>query len=171
MPMSTPVEPSGSAPDKSAISPPETRHRTLQASEVAAYWAERRRYLENIRKVPEMRQRFWRAVGIYLLRRALWSFGFFPVFIAFWLPFVLSSFNPVVMAGDLIPILQNFVQANPEEQATALSSLTVAWASIGFFFLIFDFVLTPFKSPYEYEADVYMRSWEQLNHDQLPDKV
>ncbi|TGN41306.1 hypothetical protein [Marinobacter confluentis] len=143
----------------------------MQAPEVAAYWAERRRYLEKVRRVPEVRQRFWRAVGIYLLRRILWSFGFFPVFIAFWLPFVLSSFNPVVMATDLIPILQNFVQANPEEQATSLSTLTIAWASIGFFFLVFDFVLTPFKSPYEYEADVYMRSWEQLNHDQLPDKV
>ncbi|MDI9245823.1 hypothetical protein [Marinobacter sp. CHS3-4] len=146
-------------------------HSKMQAPEVAAYWAERRRYLEKIRKVPEVRQRFWRAVGIYLLRRILWSFGFFPVFIAFWLPLVLSSFNPVVMATDLIPILQDFVQSNPEEQATAMSTMAIAWASIGFFFLVFDFVLTPFKSPYEYEADVYMRSWEQLNHDQLPDKV
>jgi hypothetical protein len=159
----TPDQPSGSAPAGS--------HKTLEAPEVAAYWAERRRYLENIRKVPEVRQRFWRAVAIYLLRRVLWSFGFFPVFIAFWLPFVLSSFNPVVMAADFIPLLQNFVQANPEEQATTLSTLAIAWGSIGFFFLVFDFVLTPFKSPYEYEADVYMRSWEQLNHDQLPDKV
>ncbi len=144
---------------------------SIQAPEVAAYWAERRRYLEKIRKVPEIRQRYWRAVGIYLLRRIMWSFGFFPVFIAFWLPLVLSSFNPVVMASDLIPILDGFVQSNPEEQATAISTMAIAWASIGFFFLVFDFVLTPFKSPYEYEADVYMRSWEQLNHDQLPDKV
>jgi type III secretory pathway component EscS len=138
---------------------------------VAAYWAERRRYLERIRRVPEIRQRYWRAIGMYLLRRVLWSFGFFPVFIAFWVPFVLSSFNPVVMASDLIPLLEGFVDANPEIQANTLSTLVIAWASIGFFFLVFDFVLTPFKSPYEYEADVYMRSWEQLNHDQLPDKV
>ncbi len=143
----------------------------LDAPEVAAYWAERRRYLERIRKDPEIRQRFWREVGIYLLRRILWSFGFFPVLIAFWVPLVLSSFNPVVMASDLIPLLQNFVNANPEVQANTLSTLTIAWLSIGFFFLVFDFVLTPFRSPYEYEADVYMRSWEQLNHDQLPDKV
>ena len=143
----------------------------LDAPEVAAYWAERRRYLERIRKDPEIRQRFWREVGIYLLRRILWSFGFFPVLIAFWVPLVLSSFNPVVMASELIPLLQNFVNANPEVQANTLSTLTIAWLSIGFFFLVFDFVLTPFRSPYEYEADVYMRSWEQLNHDQLPDKV
>lgn len=171
MTISTPDGPSGSAPVAPHASHSGDRHQTLPAPEVAAYWAERRRYLDKIRKVPEVRQRFWRAAAIYLLRRALWSFGFFPVFIAFWLPFVLSSFNPVVMATDLIPLLQNFVQANPQEQAATLSTLTIAWASIGFFFLVFDFVLTPFKSPYEYEADVYMRSWEQLNHDQLPDKV
>ncbi|RBP20355.1 hypothetical protein DET50_1346 [Marinobacter pelagius] len=144
---------------------------TLEAPEVAAYWAERRRYLERIRKVPEIRNRFWREVGIYLLRRLLWSFGFFPIMIAFWVPFVLSSFNPVAMAADLIPLLQDFVNSNPEVQATTISTILIAWASIGFFFLVFDFVLTPFRSPYEYEADVYMRSWEQLNHDQLPDKV
>ncbi|MEP1583795.1 MAG: hypothetical protein ABJK18_14725 [Marinobacter sp.] len=143
----------------------------MHAPEVAAYWAERRRYLERMRRVPEIRQRYWRAIGMYLIRRVLWSFGFFPVFIAFWVPFVLSSFNPVVMASDLIPLLEGFVDANPEIQANTLSTLVIAWASIGFFFLVFDFVLTPFKSPYEYEADVYMRSWEQLNHDQLPDKV
>ncbi|MBN7769516.1 hypothetical protein KUV44_03550 [Marinobacter daepoensis] len=148
---------------------PEKTH--IDAPEVAAWWAERRDYLERIRKVPDLRQRFWREVAIYLLRRVLWSYGFFPVFIAFWLPFVLASFNPVVMAGDLIPMLQSFVDSNPEEQATTLSTLLIAWLSIGSFFLVFDFVLTPFRSPYQYEADVYMKSWEQLNHDQLPDKV
>src|SRR5690554_999407 len=143
----------------------------IDAPEVAAWWAERRQYLERIRKVPEIRQRFWREVAIYLLRRLLWSFGFFPIFIAFWLPFVLSSFNPVVMASDMIPLLQGFVNSNPEQQATTISTLTIAWLSIGSFFLVFDFVLTPFRSPYQYEADVYMKSWEQLNHDQLPDKM
>ncbi|GGC74617.1 hypothetical protein [Marinobacter halophilus] len=143
----------------------------IDAPEVAAWWAERRQYLERVRKVPEIRQRFWREVAVYLLRRLLWSYGFFPVFIAFWLPFVLASFNPVVMASDLIPVLQNFVNSNPEQQATTISTLVIAWLSIGSFFLVFDFVLTPFRSPYQYEADVYMKSWEQLNHDQLPDKV
>lgn len=143
----------------------------IDAPEVAAWWAERRQYLERVHKVPEIRQRFWREVAVYLLRRLLWSYGFFPVFIAFWLPFVLASFNPVVMASDLIPLLQNFVNSNPEQQATTASTLAIAWLSIGSFFLVFDFVLTPFRSPYQYEADVYMKSWEQLNHDQLPDKV
>lgn len=143
----------------------------IDAPEVAAWWAERRQYLERIRKVPEIRQRFWREVVIYTLRRLLWSYGFFPVFIAFWLPLVLASFNPVVMASDLIPLLQNFVNSNPEQQATTISTLTIAWLSVGSFFLVFDFVLTPFRSPYQYEADVYMKSWEQLNHDQLPAKV
>lgn len=144
---------------------------SVPAPEVAAYWAERRRYIERIHKVPEVRQRYWREAGVYLLRRILWSFGFFPIFLAFWVPFVLSSFNPVVMASDLIPMLQSFVDSNPEVQATTISTLAIAWASVGFFFLVFDFVLTPFRSPYEYEADVYMRSWEQLNHDRLPNKM
>ena len=144
---------------------PAPQSKAVEAPEVAAYWAERRRYLERIRKVPEVRQRFWREVALYLLRRLLWSF------VAFWVPLVMASFNPVGMASDLIPVLQNFVDSNPEVQATTISTLAIAWASIGFFFLVFDFVLTPFKSPYQYEADVYMRSWEQLNHDQLPDKV
>ncbi len=143
----------------------------MAAADVAAYWAERRRYLAKIRKTPELRQQYWKALGIYLLRRALWSFGFFPVLVAFWLPLVLASFNPVVMAADLLPLLEEFVNSNPEIQANTTSSLVMAWLSVGFFFLVFDMVLTPFRSPYQYEADVYMKAWEQLNHDQLPDKM
>ncbi|HET8850159.1 MAG TPA: hypothetical protein VFM78_09775 [Marinobacter sp.] len=143
----------------------------IEAPEVAAWWAERRRYLEQIRKVPELRHRFWKEVALYLLRRLLWSYGFFPLVMAFWLPFVMASFNPVVVATDLIPVLQSFVDSNPEQQATTLSTVFIAWFSVGTFFLVFDFVLTPFRSPYEYEADVYMKAWEQLNHDSLPDKV
>ncbi|HET8848522.1 MAG TPA: hypothetical protein VFM78_01455, partial [Marinobacter sp.] len=60
----------------------------IEAPEVAAWWAERRRYLEQIRKVPELRHRFWKEVALYLLRRLLWSYGFFPLVMAFWLPFV-----------------------------------------------------------------------------------
>ncbi len=138
---------------------------------ISAYWLERRDYLARVRKVPELRQRFWRAFAIYTLRRTLWSFGFFPVFIAFWVPLVLSSFNPVVMINDVMPALESFVGANPEVQANTISTLMIAWLSVGFFFLVFDFVLTPFKSPYQYEADVHMRAWEQLDHDRLPNKV
>lgn len=126
-----------------------------------AYWHERKQYLANIKGIPELRRRYLRSMLIYLLRRFLWSFGFFPVFIAFWVPFVLSWFNPVVMVTDLLPSLQAFVNANPEVQAHTEQTLIIAWLSIGFFFAVFDLVLTPFKSPYEYEADVHMRAWEQ----------
>lgn len=132
----------------------------VPAREVAAYWDERRRYLKSIRKTPAVRHHYWRAMAVYLLRRVLWSFGFFPVFFAFWIPLVLAQFNPVVLANDMIALLQDFTGSNPELQANTLSTLVIAWASIGCFFLIFDFVLSPFHSPYEYEADVYMRAWE-----------
>ncbi|WP_227519916.1 DUF2189 domain-containing protein [Mangrovitalea sediminis] len=147
-----------------------------------AYWVERKRYLEHIRKVPELRRRNIRATLIYLLRRFLWSFGFFPIFIAFWVPLVLSWFNPVVMVTRAMPSLQAFINANPEVQANTEQTLFIAWLSIGFIFAVFDLVLTPFKSPYEYEADVHMRAWEQeqkrrrhesnqQRRDPLPDKV
>ena len=132
----------------------------IPAREVAAYWDERRRYLKSIRKTPAVRHHYWRAIAVYLLRRVVWSFGFFPVFSAFWIPLVLVQFNPVVLANDTIVLLQDFSGGNPELQANTLSTLLFAWASIGCFFLIFDFVLSPFRSPYEYEADVYMHAWE-----------
>ncbi|MEX0605875.1 MAG: hypothetical protein WD623_13270 [Marinobacter sp.] len=161
---SQPAQPSPAA--SSAL-----RQTPLHQHGISAYWLERRDYLARVRKVPELRQRYWRAVAIYTLRRTLWSFGFFPVFIAFWVPLVLSNFNPVILVNDVLPALQTFVGANPEVQANTLSTLIAAWLSVGFFFLVFDFVLTPFKSPYQYEADVHMRAWEQLNHDRLPAKV
>ncbi|TBW48626.1 hypothetical protein EZI54_21055 [Marinobacter halodurans] len=138
------------------------------SAELAPYWVERKRYLKQLRKVPELRQRFWSALLIYTLRRILWSFGFFPVFIAFWVPLVMASFNPVIMVTNILPDLQAFVAANPEMQANTTQTLVVAWLSVGFFFLIFDFVLTPFRSPYEYEADVYMRAWEQRQPETTP---
>lgn len=134
------------------------------SAELAPYWVERKRYLKQLRKVPELRQRFWSAILVYFLRRVLWSFGFFPVFIAFWVPLVMASFNPVVMVTNIMPELQGFVASNPEMQANTVQTLVMAWLSVGFFFLIFDFVLTPFRSPYEYEADVYMRAWEHYGH-------
>ncbi|WP_203140690.1 hypothetical protein [Marinobacter mangrovi] len=149
----TPEEPRAA---ESPATPPEPG-----SAELAPYWVERKRYLKQLRKVPELRQRFWSALLMYTLRRVLWSFGFFPVFIAFWVPLVMASFNPVVMVTNILPDLQAFVAANPEMQANTTQTIVVAWLSVGFFFLIFDFVLTPFRSPYEYEADVYMRAWEQ----------
>ncbi|WP_253938753.1 hypothetical protein [Hahella sp. HN01] len=123
---------------------------------------ERKRYLNEIKKIPELRTRYLKSALIYLLRRFLWSFTFFPVFIAFWVPLVLSRFNPVAMVQDILPSLQSFVEANPQSQAATIETLFIAWFSIGFTFAVFDFILTPFKSPYEYEADVHMRAWEEL---------
>jgi len=157
----------------------DTTGNPVDAPQVAAWWAERRNYLEKIRQVPEVRQRYRKELFFYLIRRALWSYGFFPVMMAFWLPLVLASFNPVVMAQDMISLLQGFIAGNPEQQANTISSLTLAWLSIGTFFLVFDFVISPFRSPYEYEADVYMKSWEQIHNitgsgtgsDPVPDPI
>ena len=131
--------------------------------EIEAYWVERKRYLQAIKKIPELKKRYLKAILIYLLRRFLWSFTFFPVFIAFWVPLVLNRFNPVAMVQNLLPSLQAFVDANPQSQAATIETLFIAWFSIGFAFAVFDFILTPFKSPYEYEADVHMRTWEELH--------
>ena len=127
-----------------------------------AYWVERKRYLEEIKGIPELKRRYARALAIYLLRRFLWSFGFFPVFIGFWIPLVFSRFNPVAMVDSALPHLEAFVNATAQVQATMMETLVLSWLSIGFLFAVFDLVLTPFISPYEYEADVHMRAWEEL---------
>lgn len=128
------------------------------------YWIERKKYLEQIKQVPELRKRFFSSLMVYLLRRFLWSFGFFPIFLSFWLPLVLNRFNPVATVSSLLPSLENFVNSNPQVQANTIETLFIAWFSVGFIFAIFDFVLTPYKSPYEYEADVHMRAWEELQN-------
>ena len=128
------------------------------------YWIERKKYLEKIKQVPELRKRFFSSLMVYLLRRFLWSFGFFPIFLSFWLPLVLNRFNPVATVSSLLPSLENFVNSNPQVQANTIETLFIAWFSVGFIFAIFDFVLTPYKSPYEYEADVHMRAWEELQN-------
>lgn len=137
---------------------------TDQSGAVEQYWIERKKYFEKIKQIPELRKRFIKALTIYLFRRFLWSFGFFPVFIAFWLPLVLNRFNPVAMISSLLPSLESFVNSHPQAQANTIETLFIAWFSIGFIFAIFDFVLTPFKSPYQYEADVHMRAWEELQN-------
>ncbi len=128
------------------------------------YWVERKKYLEKIKQVPELRKRFFSSLLVYLLRRFLWSFGFFPIFLSFWLPLVLNRFNPVATVSSLLPSLESFVNSNPQVQANTIETLFIAWFSVGFIFAIFDFVLTPYKSPYEYEADVHMRAWEELQN-------
>ncbi|WP_369602428.1 hypothetical protein AAIA72_05555 [Hahella sp. SMD15-11] len=127
-----------------------------------AYWVERQRYIQEIRKIPEIRRRFYRELMIYILRRLLWSFFFFPVFIAFWVPLVLSNFNLVILIQGIMPMLQDFLDSAPQTQAATVEMLLIAWLSVGFAFAVFDLILTPFRSPYEYEADVHMRIWEEL---------
>ncbi len=129
---------------------------------IEPYWLERKKYLQELKKIPELKTRYAKALAIYLLRRLLWSFAFFPIFIAFWVPFVLSRFNLVAMVSEWLPTLQNFVQSDPQAQAATMETLVIAWFSIGFIFAIFDMVLTPFKSPYEQEADIHMKAWEAL---------
>ena len=131
--------------------------------EIEAYWIERKRYLQEIKQIPELRRKYVKSAIAYLIRRFLWSFTFFPVFIAFWIPLVLNRFNLVVTINKLIPSLQSFVDANPQSQAATVETLIIAWFSIGITFAIFDFILTPFKNPYAYEADVHMRAWEELH--------
>lgn len=138
-----------------------TRQPEPGSAAMAPYWVERRRYLKELRHIPELRQHWWGALCIYLLRRAVWCFGFFPVFLAFWVPLVMANFNPVVMINGILPELESFLASNPEVQAGTIQTLVIAWLSVSFFFLVFDFVLTPFRSPYEIEADVHMRAWEQ----------
>lgn len=144
---------------------------TSSRPRLEAYWVERKRYLEEIRGIPELRRRYANALAIYLLRRFLWSFGFFPVFIAFWIPLVFSRFNPVAMVDRALPHLQAFVDATAQVQATTIETLILSWLSIGFLFAVFDLVLTPFKSPYEYEADVHMRAWEELQQRTTQEKA
>ena len=53
----------------------DTTGNPVDAPQVAAWWAERRNYLEKIRQVPEVRQRYRKELFFYLIRRALWSYG------------------------------------------------------------------------------------------------
>lgn len=130
--------------------------------EIEAYWVERKRYLQELRAIPELRKKYLKAIFAYMTRRFLWSFMFFPVFIAFWIPLVLNRFNLVVTIKQVLPSLQAFIEANPQSQAATMETLFIAWISIGITFAIFDFILTPFKNPYHHEADVHMRTWEEL---------
>jgi|GEM_PF-1854174 len=139
--------------------------RQPEAPVLEAYWVERKRYLEKIKGIPELKRRYASELTIYLLRRFMWSFGFFPVFLAFWIPLVFARFNPVAMVDAALPRMQAFVDATPQVQSNTMDTLIIAWFSIGLIFAVFDLVLTPFRSPYQYEADVHMRAWEELQNE------
>ncbi len=93
------------------------------------------------------------------------------MFIGFWIPLVFARFNPVAMVDSALPHLERFVEATAQVQATTMDTLILSWLSIGLLFAVFDLVLTPFKSPYEYEADVHMRAWEELRQRDAPENT
>ena len=135
------------------------------------YHNERRRYLARARRSPGLRQRYIRNLLGYLLLRGAWSFGFFPVVLAFWVPLVLAEFNPVVMVQSLLPHLESFVLSNPQVQARTISMLLSGWLSVGLFFFLFDVIVHPFKSPFQREADIHMRAWSQSQGLVPPDEM
>lgn len=137
----------------------------------ADYHNERRRYLARARRTPELRQLYIRNLLGYLLLRGAWSFGFFPVVLAFWVPLVLAEFNPVVMVQSLLPYLDAFVMSNPEVQARTLSMLVTGWVSVSLFFFLFDVLIHPFQSPFQKEADIHMRAWSQSQGLVPPDEM
>ncbi|GGY64246.1 hypothetical protein GCM10007071_08610 [Marinobacter zhanjiangensis] len=135
------------------------------------YHNERRRYLARVRRSPGLRQRYIRKLLAYLLLRGAWSFGFFPVVLAFWIPLLLAEFNPVVMVQSLLPHLEAFVMSNPEVQARTISMLVSGWLSVGLFFFLFDVLINPFQSPFQKEADIHMRAWSQSQGLVPPDEM
>lgn len=135
------------------------------------YHNERRRYLVRARRTPGLRQLYIRNLLGYLLVRGVWSFGFFPVVLAVWVPLVLAEFNPVVMVQSLLPYLEAFVVTNPEEQARTISMLVSGWLSVGLLFFLFDVLIHPFRSPFQQEADVHMRAWSQSQGLVPPDEM
>ncbi len=140
-------------------------------ADAADYHNERRRYLARARRNPGLRQHYLRSLLRYLILRGAWSFGFFPVVLAVWVPLVLAEFNPVVMVQSLLPHLQEFVTSNPEMQARTVTTLVSGWFSVGLFFLLFDVVIHPFRSPFQQEADIHMRAWSQSQGLVPPDEM
>jgi hypothetical protein len=153
-----------SDPGAAEVTNPAERHTAFFDTALLSrqYVRERTRYIEELKRQPGMLRKLVTASVLYLTRRMIWSFGFFPIVIAFWLPLVFARFNPVVMVNNLLPSLQSFVQANPQAQAAALETVFIAWFSIGFAFTIFDLILTPFRNPLEQATKYHMQAWLAL---------
>ena len=128
-----------------------------------AYWAERRRFLGYLKRDSRIRRRNYSQFLSYFIRRVLWAFGFFPVFLALWIPLVMAKFNLVVLMVNLRPLMDDFINATPNIQASMIDTVLIAWLSIGVAFAIFDLILTPYQSPYKIELDTHMRAWTIAN--------
>ena len=162
--------PGKQVPVSRTAAPSQRRHRP-RVPDSADYYNERRRYLARVRRNTGLRQLYIRNLLGYLLLRGAWSFGFFPVVLAFWVPLVLSEFNPVVMVQSLLPHLEAFVLSNPEVQARTINMLVSGWLSVGLFFFLFDVLINPFRSPFQREADIHMRAWSQSQGLVPPDEM
>jgi hypothetical protein len=122
------------------------------------YWKLRDSYMNDLKHDRELRKENRKRIAIYILRKLLWSFGFFPIFLAVWIPLLLSHFNLVVFSQQLIELFTSYLAQSPNLQAATSESIIIAWASIGCMFMVFDLVLTPYRSPFEEQADAYMKA-------------
>lgn len=124
-----------------------------------AYTKEKQRVIQQLKRDPILRRRYLLTLMAYLVRRLLWSFGFFPVFLAVWIPLILSKFNLVIVLVNVRPLIEDFLNATPNMQASMTEAIITAWLSTGAAFAVFDMIITPFKSPYQSEIDIQMRAW------------
>jgi hypothetical protein len=134
------------------------KHLSVKQEYLDDYWKLRESYLKALKQDDNLKKENRKRVAIYLLRKVLWSFGFFPIFLVVWIPLLLSHFNLVVFSQQLIDLFTSFLAQSPNLQAATSESILIGWASIGCMFMVFDLVLTPYRSPYEDEADAYMKA-------------
>jgi len=134
------------------------KHLPLSEEYLNDYWKLRDSYMNDLKSDRELTRENRKRIAIYVLLKLLWSFGFFPIFLAVWIPLLLSHFNLVVFSQQLIELFTSFLAQSPNLQAATSESIFIAWASIGCMFMVFDLVLTPYRSPYEEQADAYMKA-------------
>ena len=135
----------------------------VDASLVQAYWSERRRVLGFLKRDSRLKRRHYFKFLSYFFRRLLWAFGFFPVFLAFWIPLVMANFDLVVLMVNLRPLMDEFINAPTDVQSSMVDTIFIAWLSLGTAFAIFDLILCPYRSPYRTELDTHMRAWKIAN--------
>lgn len=126
-----------------------------------AYWAERRKFIQGLQRLPEFRRKHYSHLTHFLLKKTVWAYLFFPVFIAFWIPLIWFRFNAVALANGYLEALTGFVSSSPYEQSIIIERLALYWFSLGATYIIFDLIVTPFKSPIMKDSDAHMKVWEE----------
>jgi len=134
------------------------QHLSVKQEYLNDYWKLRESYLSALKNDRQLKKENRKRIAVYVLRKLLWSFGFFPIFLAVWIPLLLSHFNLVVFSQQIISLFTGFLAQSPNLQAATSESIFIAWASIGCMFMVFDLVLTPYRSPYQEQADAYMKA-------------